>query len=165
MSEYKRVQEFNRAADQPCPDTPRSMTKDEVSFIVKMMLDELMELMVTVEPNYKVAMIKMIGAARDLEYKPLEGDELAAEQGDALVDSNYYALNAAAKCGIQLDKIFDAVHEANMAKRDTETGKFKRREDGKILKPEGWKSPNIVQVVKNMYPDRKQKKIDEYFAN
>lgn len=164
MSEYQRVQEFNRAADQPCPNTPRPMTKEETHFITKMMLDEIMELMVTVEPEYKVAMIKMIGASRDLKYDPeLKGDELAADQGDALVDSNYYALNAAVKCGIQLDKIFDTVHSANMAKCDPVSGKFNRREDGKILKPKGWKSPDIVEVVKVMYPDPKQTKITDHF--
>ena len=30
------------------------------------------------------------------------------------------------------------VHAANMAKRDPATGEFKKRADGKIIKPEGW---------------------------
>lgn len=150
MSEYKRVQEFNKAAEQPCPDEPSPMLLEDVRFLTKMMLDELMEFMVTVTPNYKVEMIKMIGGARDLEFKELDEDELIAEQGDALVDCNYYALNSAAKHGIDLSKIFDVVHEANMAKRDPESRVFLRREDGKIIKPEGWEAPDIVEVVKSM---------------
>jgi len=70
--------------------------------------------------------------------------DLIAAQNDALVDSWYYSLNMAAKHGVNLSSIFDIVHAANMAKRDPVTGKFKHREsDGKIIKPKGWKSPDV----------------------
>lgn len=151
MSEYSRVKEFNKAADQECSDIPRAMTKDEVHFLTKMMLDELMEFMVTVNPEYKVEMIKMIGRSKDLKFNEnISNEELIAEQGDALVDCNYYALNAAVKCGIPLDKIFDEVHQANMNKVDPITGKCNIREDGKILKPEGWSPPDIVSLIKKL---------------
>lgn len=150
MSQYEKVCNFNRAADQECPDKPKPMSPDQVHFLTKMMIDELSEFMVTLHPDYKLKMIKMITDSKDLEYKKIEGYELIAEQADALVDSNYYALNTAAKHGMNLDKVFDAVHDANMSKCDLKTGKFLRREDGKIIKPDGWKSPDIVQVVKDM---------------
>lgn len=35
------------------------------------------------------------------------------------------------------------VHAANMAKRDPSTGQFIKRADGKIIKPEGWKAPDV----------------------
>ncbi len=60
-------------------------------------------------------------------------------QADALIDVYYYSLNAAAKKGINLSAIFKIVHAANMAKRDPATGKFLKRDDGKIIKPAGWK--------------------------
>ena len=75
---------------------------------------------------------------------------VVANQGDAMVDSWYYMLNAAAKKGIDLSRIFNAVHQANMDKKDPETGKFILREDGKVLKPKGWKPADILQVVKDM---------------
>ena len=34
-----------------------------------------------------------------------------------------------------------------MAKRDPETGKFLKREDGKIIKPKGWKAPDVEGEV------------------
>ena len=43
--------------------------------------------------------------------------------------------------------IFSLVHAANMAKRDPETGKFLKREDGKIIKPKGWKAPDVEGEV------------------
>lgn len=36
---------------------------------------------------------------------------------------------------------------SNLSKIDKETGKVKRREDGKILKPAGWKDPDFKQFV------------------
>jgi hypothetical protein len=36
----------------------------------------------------------------------------------------------------------------NLAKIDKETGKVRKREDGKVLKPLGWKPPELAQFVK-----------------
>ena len=36
----------------------------------------------------------------------------------------------------------------NFAKIDKETGKVRKREDGKVLKPLGWKPPELAQFVK-----------------
>ena len=52
-----------------------------------------------------------------------------------LVDSYYYSLKCCCKKGINLSNIFEVVHKANMDKRDPLTGKFLKREDGKIIKP------------------------------
>ena len=37
---------------------------------------------------------------------------------------------------------------SNLSKIDPDTGLVRRREDGKILKPEGWKEPNFAQFVR-----------------
>ncbi len=50
---------------------------------------------------------------------------------------------------IPVEKVFNAVHESNMAKRDPETGKFIIRGDGKVMKPEGWKAPNVYEIIWN----------------
>ena len=81
--------------------------------------------------------------------------EIISDQGDALVDMIYYIMNCAAKNGINLAKIFDKVQEANMNKGilEPETGKRKfiiRESDRKVMKPEGWKEPDIDAVVDEM---------------
>jgi predicted HAD superfamily Cof-like phosphohydrolase len=166
-TDFQKVQEFNKAAEQECPDNPSSMSQEEVFFLTKMILDEIMEFMVTVSPDYKKEMVKMIEQSDDLEYTAPKGDELIAEQGDALVDMYYYSLNASAKHAIDLSSIFSVVHEANMAKKDPKTGKFLRRKDGKIIKPDGWKSPNITEVITRLrqkYIENKtQTKIDDFW--
>ena len=35
----------------------------------------------------------------------------------------------------------------NFAKIDQETGKVRKREDGKVLKPEGWKAPVLTPFI------------------
>lgn len=145
MSDAELVKQFTEESGSVIPKEPQVMTKNEVSFLIKMMLDEIMELYATVtDPNdAKLSMIKMITDSKDiaLQYDYLrEFDtlQLIGLQADALVDSYYYSLNAAAKKGVNLSKIFKLVHQANMDKRDPSTGTFLKRSDGKIIKPQGW---------------------------
>jgi predicted HAD superfamily Cof-like phosphohydrolase len=63
-----------------------------------------------------------------------------------LADIIYIVCGTAASYGIPLDVVFDAVHKSNMAKLGPD-GKPKRREDGKILKPEGWMPPDIKSIL------------------
>merc|ERR1711904_190637 len=55
----------------------------------------------------------------------------------------YYMLNCAAKKGFNMSSIFGVVHAANMAKRNPETGRFEKNADGKVIKPPGWKPPDV----------------------
>lgn len=66
------------------------------------------------------------------------------EIADAMADSIYVIVGAAIEYGIPLAKIWELVQSANMAKADPITGKVRKREDGKVLKPDGWISPNIA---------------------
>lgn len=59
-----------------------------------------------------------------------------------LCDLIYVVLGTAVSFGIDLNPIWDAVQSSNMQKT-----KGPRREDGKILKPEGWKPPNITSLI------------------
>ena len=86
-------------------------------------------------------------------FLELQGDDatLISEQADAFVDVYYYMLNAAAKKGVNVSAMFDIVHGANMAKRDPSTGKFLKRDDGKIIKPAGWQPPDVkAEIVRQM---------------
>lgn len=129
------------------------MDAAEVKFIAKMILDETMELMATrFGPRESKRVLKaMIDEAPPLPAEAYDEANEAdreihrcADQADALVDVYYYSLNAAAKKGVNLSAVFNLVHGANMAKRDPVTGHFiKRPSDGKIIKPKGWKPPDV----------------------
>lgn len=119
-------------------------------FISKMILDEVMELVATVAgpEEAKTALKSMITESKDIPLTKYSDDEQGriskiADQSDALVDIEYYMLNCACKKGVNLSSLFGVVHAANMAKRDPATQKFLKREDGKIIKPVGWKAPDI----------------------
>ena len=89
------------------------------------------------------------------ERDKLEGltsTERKAEQADALVDICYYALNAASKLGMDLDPVFSEVHAANMRKQID--GKFKRDYSGKVIKPDGWKPPDVLKEIQRQEQPR-----------
>jgi len=110
----KIVKEFTKAcAEETLPDSPVEMKEDKIAFITKMVNDELQE---------------------------LSEASNVAEQADALVDAIYYICDFAVRQGFDLDPIFDIVHKANMSK--VVNGRVIRREDGKILKPDGWIDPD-----------------------
>ena len=62
-----------------------------------------------------------------------------------LADIIYIVCGTAASYGIPLDRVFNEVHRSNMEK--LVDGKVVRRDDGKILKPEGWTAPDIKSVL------------------
>jgi hypothetical protein len=72
--------------------------------------------------------------------------ENLVDVADGLVDSVYVLLHTANSLGIPFDLIWDEVHRANMAKLWSD-GKSRQREDGKILKPPGWKPPDVFTVL------------------
>jgi predicted HAD superfamily Cof-like phosphohydrolase len=65
------------------------------------------------------------------------------EVADAITDLIYVLIGRAISYGIDLRPIWDEVHKSNMNK----LGGGKRA-DGKHLKPEGWKPPDIENLLK-----------------
>jgi predicted HAD superfamily Cof-like phosphohydrolase len=69
------------------------------------------------------------------------------EQLDALVDILVVTVGAIRAAGWDGEAAWREVMNTNFAKIDPETGKVRKREDGKVLKPEGWKAPELKQFV------------------
>jgi predicted HAD superfamily Cof-like phosphohydrolase len=82
------------------------------------------------------------------EFKDAHAAHDKVEMADALADIIYLAVGTANVMNIPLDKVWEEVQRSNMDKIDKTTGKVKRREDGKILKPEGWQGPQVEKVLK-----------------
>lgn len=72
--------------------------------------------------------------------------ENLVEVADGIADTIYVLCQLARALDIPLNEIYDEVHRANMAKVGPE-GKVTLRSDGKILKPAGWKAPDIWYVL------------------
>ena len=69
------------------------------------------------------------------------------EQLDALIDILVVTIGAIHSMGALGEDAWNEVMRTNFAKIDSETGKVRKREDGKVLKPEGWKSPELEQYL------------------
>lgn len=150
LSDYKLVSQFTIESGAQVTYEPETMSKDEVYFLIKMMLDEIMELGATIDDHndVKLNMIKMITESKDIPKIETEDKfDIIAEQADAAVDCYYYMLNAFSKKSVDLSAVFKIVHKANMDKRDPVTGKFIKRADGKIIKPTNWVAPNIKAEI------------------
>jgi predicted HAD superfamily Cof-like phosphohydrolase len=82
----------------------------------------------------------------------------AADLLDACVDSIYVFLDFCHAMGFPFEEAWNEVHAANMRKRGAD-GKVHFRSDGKVLKPEGWKPPDIGRVIidRMMKVDKQEK--------
>lgn len=68
-------------------------------------------------------------------------------QLDALVDILVVTIGAIRAGNMDGEGAWDEVMKTNFAKINAETGKVEKREDGKVLKPEGWKAPELAQFI------------------
>lgn len=89
---------------------------------------------------------------RDLiaeEFAELAAATSDIERADAVIDLIVVLIGYAHSSGWPVAALWAEVHRSNMDKIDPSTGAVRRRDDGKILKPEGWKAPDIASVLSN----------------
>ena len=67
---------------------------------------------------------------------------------DALIDILVVTVGAIHSMGADAEGAWKEVMSTNFAKIDKETGKVRKREDGKVLKPLGWTPPDLKPFVK-----------------
>jgi predicted HAD superfamily Cof-like phosphohydrolase len=70
------------------------------------------------------------------------------EQLDALIDIMVVTAGALHSLGVDAEGAWKEVMRSNFAKVDPRTGKVTRREDGKVLKPEGWEPPRLKSFLR-----------------
>ena len=85
------------------------------------------------------------------EYTELQ-EAIAAsdpvETLDALTDILVVTIGAMNSMGADGEGAWREVMATNFAKIDRQLGKVRRREDGKILKPDGWEPPKLANFLK-----------------
>ena len=77
------------------------------------------------------------------EYQELLESKSQLDELDALVDILVVTIGAIHSMGADAEGAWKEVMRTNFAKIDSDTGKVRKREDGKVLKPEGWQPPNL----------------------
>ena len=119
----KSLLEFNEAFEIPKLDQPGLGPDELIELRIKLLTEEVQE---------------YAEAARS-------GD--LVEVLDALADIGYILAGTIINHGMQhiFDAAFDEVHRSNRAK--LVDGKVLRREDGKVMKPEGWTPPQLAAFL------------------
>ena len=69
------------------------------------------------------------------------------EELDALIDILVVTIGAIHSMGADAEGAWKEVMRTNFAKIDSETGKVRKREDGKVLKPLGWAAPELKSFL------------------
>jgi predicted HAD superfamily Cof-like phosphohydrolase len=69
------------------------------------------------------------------------------EEIDACFDMMWVIVGYMLSKGYDVDGIWDEGALSNLKKIDKETRKVLKREDGKVLKPEGWKPPDFSRFA------------------
>ena len=77
------------------------------------------------------------------EFDELCESDNIVDDLDALVDILVVTIGAIHSLGANAEGAWNEVMRTNFAKIDPETGKVRKREDGKVLKPEGWTPPDL----------------------
>ena len=81
----------------------------------------------------------------ELNAAVLAGDRV--EQLDALLDILVVTIGAIHSMGADGEGGWKEVMRTNFAKIDKDTGKVRKREDGKVLKPVGWTPPELAPYI------------------
>lgn len=81
------------------------------------------------------------------EFKELKSANNSLEELDALIDILVVTVGAIHSGGFDAEGAWKEVMKTNFAKIDRETGKVRKREDGKVLKPVGWQPPQLSKFL------------------
>ena len=120
MNPFRDQEKFMRACDQ----TVDSFNELQYAMYVKLISEEHQELLEATLSDDRV------------------------EQLDALIDILVVTIGAVHSMGADAEGAWKEVMQTNFAKIDRDTGKVRKRDDGKVLKPVGWTPPNLEPYLK-----------------
>jgi predicted HAD superfamily Cof-like phosphohydrolase len=121
---FTDVSVFLKAVGQETPAVPQQMVSDQAELYKKLIKEEVDEFW---------------------EAEAVSDD---VEQIDACFDMIWVIVGYMKSRGWDCESIWDEGAKSNLSKIDPTTGSVRRREDGKILKPEGWKPPDFTKFVR-----------------
>ena len=121
---FTDVAVFLRAVGQETPAFAQSSVSEQAELYKKLIIEEYSEFIEADTNNDDV------------------------ERLDACFDMIWVIVGYMKSRGWDCEAAWDEGAYSNLAKIDPATGKVIRREDGKILKPEGWKPPDFAKFVK-----------------
>lgn len=121
---FTDVAVFLKAVGQETPSMPQQAVSEQAELYKKLIKEEVEE------------------------FWEAEAASDDVEEIDACFDMMWVIVGYMKSRGWDCENIWDEGAKSNLSKIDPVTGLVKRREDGKILKPEGWKPPDFTKFVK-----------------
>jgi predicted HAD superfamily Cof-like phosphohydrolase len=106
-----------------CGQTVGERNQDQFDLYLKLIQEEVDELQAAVDQNDRV------------------------EQLDALIDIMVVTVGAVQSLGVDAEGAWKEVMSTNFSKIDSLTGRVRKREDGKVLKPTGWQPPQLAKYI------------------
>lgn len=116
---FRDQEKFMRACDQ----SVEVFNQEQFKLYIELIKEEWTELQVAINDNDQV------------------------ETLDALIDILVVTIGAINSMGADGEGAWKEVMKTNFAKIDKDTGKVRKREDGKVLKPLGWVPPDLKSFV------------------
>jgi predicted HAD superfamily Cof-like phosphohydrolase len=81
------------------------------------------------------------------EVGELETSASRVDDLDALIDIVVVAIGAIHSMGANAEGAWREVMSTNFNKIDKQTGRVRKRDDGKVLKPVGWRPPDLQKFL------------------
>ncbi len=122
MNPFRDQEKFMRACDQ----SVNEFNKDQFNLYVTLIEEEANELADAITAHDQV------------------------ETVDALIDILVVTIGALHSMGADAEGAWKEVMKTNFAKIDRDTGKVRKREDGKVLKPQGWTPPDLKPYIRKL---------------
>ena len=117
-----------------CEQTVGESNEDQFKLYLKLIKEEYNELLEAQGLNQN---LDRIG------YLPVD----KVETLDALIDIMVVTVGALQSLGVDAEGAWKEVMSTNFAKIDSLTGRVRKREDGKVMKPTGWQSPQLAKYI------------------
>lgn len=137
-----QVLEFHRAMDVPVLDRSQVPPDERVRLRLSLVIEEALELLEAALPNET----SVVGHCRRRLNLIIQCGVIRVdlpELADALADIDYVVEGARLEFGVDGAPVAAGVHAANMAKLGGPV-----REDGKRLKPEGWRPFDVAAELR-----------------
>jgi predicted HAD superfamily Cof-like phosphohydrolase len=153
MSHFDDVLKFNEAARGALPHTPTTLTLEQATLCLRLILEESFECVSAMFDPESAVYRRLVSHHEVMQYvlKTETGESDLHQNNvgllDGICDTTVVVMGMAALAGLPYDDGMDCVNASNLAKINPATGVCIKDAGGKIQKPEGWKKPDLAAVI------------------
>ena len=138
-----QVKQFHEAMGLPVGSSPAVPADDRVRLRLRLILEEFFELLDSVYAPDSLGLLQNLSGIMLGFVESAKVSVYLVGAVDALADLDYVIEGTRLEFGVDGRSIAAEVHAANMRKIGGQM-----RQDGKVLKPVGWRGPDIEGVLR-----------------